>query len=283
MACFLLAGVLQVAEAQPKAVRYVDIGRFIQLSVSGFQGLASNEAYSLTSLQAAASSGPGIPLGMTLAAMCYEELSAPGSWKSAGGSPEGFSIRGSVQDFQPVDYTEEHSDIVSAFYSFDGTTVRIRPFHLGKDAQTALPLAEVSGGVSDLGALVATIARSFKESLLGRTLSEAEQQPPLVTAGTVVPPATFKQSSRLEWDDRGNFQTESKKFSSALSRFVVSLSLSALSAGTYFLYSEAYSRSAVDIGKVYASGGAAVVFVAASAAFAVESIIRLARLLRYTR
>ncbi len=282
MAFFLLAGALQAAEAQPKAVRFVDVGRFIQLSGSGFQGLASNEPYSLASLQAAASSEDGNPLGMTLAAMCFEELSAPGSWKSAGGSADVLSIRGSILDFQPVDYTEEHSDIVSAFYSFDGTTVRIKPFHLRKDAQTALPLAEVSGGVSDLGALVASIAGSFKESLLERPLSEAELQPQVLTTGTAIPPATFTQSSRLEWDDKGNFQTESKKFSSALSRFVASISLSALSAGTYFLYSEAYSRSAVDIGKVYASGGAAVVFVAASAAFAVESIIRLARLLRYT-
>ncbi len=283
MAGFLLAGALRFAAAQPQAIRHVDVGRFIQLSGTAFQALASNEAYDLASLQAAVAAQAGNPLDMTLANMCFEQLSAPGVWKSAGGSPDGFSIRGSIQDFQPVEYPDNHSDIVSAYYAFDGKVLRIKPFHLRKAAQTALPLAEVSGGVADLGTLVDSMVKSFIESILERPLSNTELQTPVATASPVFPPATFKNSPKLDWGEKDSFQTQSKKFSSALSRFVASISLSVLSAGIYFQYSEAYSRSAADVGKVYVSGSAAVVFVAASVAFAVESIISLARLLRTTR
>lgn len=283
MTTCLLVVVLQAALPEPSPIQNVDIGIFIKLSRDDFQALDAKKGYEAALLRDVASKQVSDPLGMTLASMCFELLSTPGAWKGQAGSGKEIVLRGSSRDFQPVPYSGDFPDIVSAFYTFDGKELSILPFHLKKESASATILSGVSGGISDLEDLTAAISRDFQESLLGRPLSEEELQPTSLPGNPAAPPTTFKFSTQLEWGEKNLFRSESVKFSSALSRFVASISLSALSAGTYFLYSEAYSRSATDIGKVYASGGAAIVFLAASAAFAVESIIRLSRLLKFSR
>ncbi len=87
----------------------------------------------------------------------------------------------------------------------------------------------------------------------------------------------------LEWKEESAFRSAGKKYQSALGRFIVSLPLSLIAAGTFYSFWEAYSRSAAAEGALYGSGAAAAVSIALSAGFIIETGFRLAEVLRVSR
>jgi len=105
------------------------------------------------------------------------------------------------------------------------------------------------------------------------------------SAGKVSPAADWASGSpeSLNWKDKPEFIQKEKRFYSALGRFVISLPFSVISAGTFFLYSEAYSRAVASSGAVYTSGAVMTACVSVSAGFIVDSVIRFIQVLQASR
>lgn len=93
----------------------------------------------------------------------------------------------------------------------------------------------------------------------------------------------FSAAETLRWGEKSRFIEAERKFSAALGRFVISIPLSALALGGYFSFSEAYSRSAVSPQALSWSGAGAIVSISLSAAFIVDSALRLVNVLRASR
>ena len=93
----------------------------------------------------------------------------------------------------------------------------------------------------------------------------------------------FSAAETLSWGEKARFLESERKFSAALGRFVISIPLSALAIGGYFSYSEAYSRSAVSSDALALSGAGALISVSLSAAFIVDSALKLMDVLRASR
>lgn len=83
----------------------------------------------------------------------------------------------------------------------------------------------------------------------------------------------------LQWPNRDPFSKNLRGFSSALGRLVVSLPVSAIALGVFYLGYEGYSRSAVTETELWIRGGIAGVGLAATAAFVVDTGVWLARLM----
>ncbi|PKL06838.1 MAG: hypothetical protein CVV53_02195 [Spirochaetae bacterium HGW-Spirochaetae-9] len=93
----------------------------------------------------------------------------------------------------------------------------------------------------------------------------------------------FSADETLRWEEKSRFIEAERKFSAALGRFIISVPLSALALGSYFSYSEAFSRSAVSIDALSWSGAGAIISVSLSAAFIVDSALKLMDVLRASR
>ena len=93
----------------------------------------------------------------------------------------------------------------------------------------------------------------------------------------------FSAAETLNWGEKSRFLESERKFSAALGRFVISIPLSALAIGGYFSYSEAYSRSAVSGDALTLSGAGALLSVSLSAAFIVDSALKLMDVLHASR
>ena len=106
-----------------------------------------------------------------------------------------------------------------------------------------------------------------------------------IVAGTGSAAAAWAEASpeSLIWKDMPEFKKKELDFHSALGRLVLSIPFSAISAGTFLLYSEAYSRSAASSGEYYASGAAMALCVSVSAGFIIDTAIRLVQVLRVSR
>ena len=85
-------------------------------------------------------------------------------------------------------------------------------------------------------------------------------------------------SAQIEWKSEKDFFGGSARFSSSLGRFVLSLPVTAIALGVFFLGYEGYSRSAITEKGLLLRGGAAVLSLGFSIGFAVETGIDLARL-----
>ena len=272
-----------IAFSETAESRKVGIGQFVRLSIEDFDAFDFDKADLALLQQKAESQSLDDPLGMTLARMSFERLARPASWKSKGDASSEIVISGSILDFVPEEFGKNPGEIVAAFYFYDGAKIRLMPFITQKDSTALRMLPSLAGEIEKLDDLVSSMVLEFQEGLLNRPL--APEEITAVAENKVAPklPQSFALSSQLDWKHDKEFKDASRAFYGALGRFVAGVSLSALSAGTYFLYSEAYSRSAASVGAVYASGGAAIACIAASAVFAVQSIVGLSRLLSFSR
>jgi hypothetical protein len=96
--------------------------------------------------------------------------------------------------------------------------------------------------------------------------------------------ASFADASKsLLWPDESAFRKKEKSFYSALGRFVLGVPFSAVALGTFFSYSESYSRGAASSGALYASGGAAALCLGLSVGFIIDTAIKLVDVLRASR
>ncbi len=95
--------------------------------------------------------------------------------------------------------------------------------------------------------------------------------------------AIFSAAEALGWTEKSRFIEAERKFSAALGRFVISIPISALALGGYFSFSEAFSRSAVSPETLSWSGAGALLSVSLSAAFIVDSALRLVDVLHASR
>ena len=86
-------------------------------------------------------------------------------------------------------------------------------------------------------------------------------------------------TSRLDWKDGKDYPTHTARFSSAMGRLVISLPVTALALGVFFLGYEGYSRSAITTSELILRGGFAVLSVGLSIGFAVDTGIGLAGLI----
>ncbi|MFZ3110245.1 MAG: hypothetical protein WA234_06100 [Rectinemataceae bacterium] len=93
----------------------------------------------------------------------------------------------------------------------------------------------------------------------------------------------FSASETLSWGEKSRFLESERKFSAALGRIVISIPVSALAIGGYFSCSEAYSRSAVSRSALSFSGAGALLSVSLSAAFIVDSALKLMDVLHASR
>lgn len=272
-----------VAHAETQASRKVGVGVFIKLSEEDFKAFDPGKADLAWLKKEAESQGANDPLGLSLSRLSFERLARPAPWKAKTEASQEIEVTGSLQEFVPLTYDKNPGEIVAAFYSYDGAKIRLLPFLIQKDSTSLRTLPGLAGEIRTLDDLVSALVLEFQEGLLDRALAPGES---VVTGKKpAVPrlPESFSLSSRLDWKHEKDYGQASRAFYGALGRFVAGVSLSALSAGTYFLYSEAYSRSAASAASVYASGGAAIACLAASAVFAVQSVVGFSRLLSYSR
>jgi hypothetical protein len=90
-------------------------------------------------------------------------------------------------------------------------------------------------------------------------------------------------SAQLNWKDAQDFADSSKQFSAALGRLVVSIPVTALALGFFYVGYEGYSRSAVSETGLLLRGGAAVLSAGFTIGFVVDTGIRLVRLISTAR
>lgn len=282
-AAVLLFAFSGIAYAELPAPRKVGVGSFVRLSTEDFDALVPEKADLALLEQKIEAASLDDSLGMSLARMSFERLAQPAPWKSKGEASPEIAISGSFLDFVPEEYGKFPGEIVAAFYSYDGAKIRLLPFILQKDSTALRMLPSLTGAIDGMDNLVSALVLGFQEGLLDRKMAPGENAAVADNRLAQKPPESFALSSRLDWKHDKEFKDASSAFYGALGRFVAGVSFSALSAGTYFLYSEAYSRSAASIGSVYATGGLAVACVAASAFFAVQSVLGLSRLLSFSR
>lgn len=278
---FLLLAFSNISISEAYAGRNVGVGRFLKLSSTDFRAVDSSKADLVTLKSYYDLPLREDPLGTTLARMSFERLALNAPWKKTGDPNTEIAVIGSALDFIPEEFNATKADIVAAFYTYDGSQILLKPFIV--DSAGFRMLSELSGTMVNLDEAVAAMVQEFQEGLLNRRLEPGESSVLDNPPSSPQAPDSLKASSRLEWKNAPSFNDASHRFTGALGRFVAGISLSALSAGTFFLYSEAYSRNVAGIASVYASGGAAIACIAASAVFAVQSIIDLSNLLRYSR
>jgi hypothetical protein len=87
----------------------------------------------------------------------------------------------------------------------------------------------------------------------------------------------------LDWKEETNFHEAGKKFQSALGRFIISLPFSIISLGAYNSFWEAYTRSAIGEGALYAAGGATALSLSLSLGFIIDTAIKLVDVLHTSR
>jgi len=127
-------------------------------------------------------------------------------------------------------------------------------------------------------------ARRLLESSLGSYNSLLVKMEPIgMEAGSGSGESIFSAGETLSWSEKSRFLEAERKFSAALGRFVISIPTSALAIGGYFSYSEAYSRSAVSMAALSWSGAGALLSVSLSAAFIVDSALKLMDVLHASR
>ncbi|MCX7026941.1 MAG: hypothetical protein NT061_05520 [Spirochaetes bacterium] len=90
-------------------------------------------------------------------------------------------------------------------------------------------------------------------------------------------------SAETKWDSAQKYEGASKLFSAALGRLVVSIPLTAICLGVFYLGYEGYSRSAVSETSLWLRGGAAAFSLGFSVTFAIDMSIRLERLISTAR
>lgn len=110
-----------------------------------------------------------------------------------------------------------------------------------------------------------------------------EMTPTVAGTGSAAAAWTDASPESLIWKDMPEFKKKELDFHSALGRLVLSIPFSAISAGTFRLYSEAYSRSAASGGEYYASGAAMALCLSVSAGFIIDTAVRLVQVLRVSR
>ena len=127
-------------------------------------------------------------------------------------------------------------------------------------------------------------ARRLLDSSLGSYSSLLVKMAPIGSEeGLSSGDSIFSAAETLSWGEKFRFLESEKKFSAALGRFVISIPISALAIGGYFSYSEAYSRSAVTSDALSLSGAGALISISISAAFIVDSALKLMDVLRASR
>ena len=115
-----------------------------------------------------------------------------------------------------------------------------------------------------------------------RTL-RIEMTPTVAGTGSAAAAWASASPESLIWKDMPEFKKKELDFHSALGRFVLSIPFSAISAGTFLLYSEAYSRSAASSGEYYGSGAAMALCLSISAGFIIDTAVRLVQVLSVSR
>jgi hypothetical protein len=90
-------------------------------------------------------------------------------------------------------------------------------------------------------------------------------------------------SEELNWKNAQAYANSSKQFSAALGRLIVSIPVTALAIGVFYLGYEGYSRSAISETGLLLRGGAALLSAGVSIGFVVDMGIRLIRLISAAR
>lgn len=106
---------------------------------------------------------------------------------------------------------------------------------------------------------------------------------PLAGRGSAAAEWASGSPESLDWKAKQDFKQKEQKFHAALGRFIVSIPFSTISAGTFFLYSEAYSRSAASSGAYYTSGAVMALCISATAGFVIDMAIKLVQTLNASR
>jgi hypothetical protein len=101
---------------------------------------------------------------------------------------------------------------------------------------------------------------------------------------TVSPDLDLKTlSEELNWKNAQAYANSSKQFSAALGRLIVSIPVTALAIGVFYIGYEGYSRSAISETGLLLRGGAALLSAGISIGFVVDTGIRLIRLISAAR